>query len=351
MSPGLTDEAAMRLALAEARRGIGLTNPNPPVGAVVARGDAVLGVGFTAPAGGPHAEVRALRAAVEAGHDPRGATIYVTLEPCSTHGRTPPCVDALIAAGLARVVWGTRDPNPAHEGRAVEILQKAGLSVTTGVCETECAEILAPFAKCITTGLPWVTVKAGISLDGRITRPEGEGQWLTGSAARADAMRLRAGADAIFVGAETVRMDDPSLTVRGIALPEGKLPPLRVVFTRSGELPAGAKLFTDELRERTRVVRNQNLEDTLRHFVTTESVMSVLFEGGGQVHAEAFREGLVDEVIFYLAPLISGSGRPVVDPTVFSGGSVPLRLVESTVIGPDVKLRYLVDKPGKGACP
>lgn len=333
----------MALALVEARRGIGLTAPNPPVGAVILRDGNLLGKGWHRKAGGPHAEIEALRDAAAAGHEVRGATIYITLEPCSTHGRTPPCVEALIAAGLARVVWGARDPNPAHEGRAVHILENAGVAVTTGVRDAECREILRPFAKRITTGLPWVIAKAGMSLDGKITRPAGEGQWLTGPATREDAMRLRATCDAVLVGAETVRADNPELTVRSPVLHEGREQPWRVILTRSGNLPEEAKVFTDAHRERTLVFRDQPMEMVLRD-LAQRGVMSVLVEGGGQVLAEAFSSGWVDEVVFYVAPLISGSGKAVVDPCVFPGSSVKLEIVDNQLVGQDIRIHALVKK-------
>ena len=326
------DESWMRLALTEARRGIGLTSPNPCVGAVVVKGGAKLSSGWHRKAGGPHAEVEALR-----GVDARGATLYVTLEPCSTHGRTPPCVEAIFRAGIARVVWGADDPNPQHAGRALEIMTAAGVEVTAGVLEAECQEVIAPFRKLITTSLPWVIAKAGMSLDGRITRPSGEGQWITGEAARADAMKLRAQCDAIIVGAETIRQDDPALTLRGPDVPAGKEQPWRVILTRTGDLPLSARVFTDEHRDRTLVMQNKPLADVLND-LATRGVMSVLLEGGGVVLAHAFSERLVDEVIFYSAPLIAGSGQPVVDAASFTGGSEALRFVSTEMIGPDVKL-------------
>jgi diaminohydroxyphosphoribosylaminopyrimidine deaminase/5-amino-6-(5-phosphoribosylamino)uracil reductase len=337
------DESAMQLALAEARLGIGLTAPNPPVGAVILRDSELLGKGFHQKAGGPHAEIEALRDAAANGYEVSGATIYITLEPCSTHGRTPPCVDALLTAGLSRVVWGARDPNPAHQGRAEAILTKAGIAVTTGVCEAECREILLPFAKRITTGLPWVIAKAGMSLDGRITRPAGEGQWLTGPAARADAMQLRAGCEAVLVGAETIRQDDPSLTVRGHALRSSQIQPWRVILTQSGNLPPTARVFTDEHRDRTLVFRSQPFETILRD-LADRGVMSVLVEGGGQVHATAFSGGWVDEVVFYTAPLISGSGLPVVEASAFSSGSVALEFIDCQQVDKDIRIHALVKK-------
>ncbi len=333
----------MQLALAEARQGIGLTAPNPPVGAVIVRGNQLLGKGFHRKAGGPHAEIAALRDAAAAGHDVTGTTLYITLEPCSTYGRTPPCVEAILAAKLSRVVWGARDPNPAHQGRAEALLTNAGIAVTTGILEAECQEILRPFTKCVTSGLPWVIAKAGISLDGRITRPAGEGSWLTSPAARADAMGLRSTCEAVLVGAGTIRQDDPSLTVREPALRSGQLQPWRVILTRSGQLPPLARIFTDPHCERTLIFQDQPLETVLRD-LAARGVLSVLIEGGGHIHATAFSGGWVDEVVFYAAPLISGSGLPVVDCSSFSGASVELQYIEIKQVGPDLKIRALVKK-------
>jgi diaminohydroxyphosphoribosylaminopyrimidine deaminase/5-amino-6-(5-phosphoribosylamino)uracil reductase len=327
------DEVWMLVALGDARRGVGLTSPNPPVGAALVKDDHLVASGWHRKAGGPHAEVEALR-----GHDARGATLYVTLEPCSTHGRTPPCVDAIIAAGVAHVVWGADDPNPQHAGRARKLLTAAGIEVSSGVLRTECEEIIAPFAKLITTGLPYVIAKAGISLDGRITRPAGESQWLTGEAARADAMKLRAQCDAIIVGAETVRRDNPALTLRGPNIPEAKQQPWRVVLTRGGNLPPDAQIFTDAHKDRTLVLHDQSLPEILKS-LAARGVMQVLIEGGGTVLAQAFNAGLVDEAVFYIAPLISGSGRPVVDSAVWAGGSAALQFVSAEMIGEDLRLR------------
>ena len=299
------DEPIMALALREARRGLGMTSPNPAVGAVVVRDGKVIARGYHHRAGLPHAEIEALRA-LKKPDLARGATLYVTLEPCSTHGRTPPCVDAILRAGLSRVVIGAIDPNPAHAGRGVEVLRAAGVNVTTGILEGECRELNAAFNHWIVTKMPLVTAKVGMSLDGRLTRPPGKGQWITSAAARADAQKLRAQVDAILVGAETVRVDNPWLTVRGIP---GARQPWRVVLTRSGRLPKEAHIFTDEHRERTLVYRGQSLRSVLRD-LGRRQVTSVLIEGGGQVLGEAFDRRLVHRVQFYVAPLLCGG--PVV---------------------------------------
>ncbi len=227
------DQRFMALALAEARKGLGRTSPNPAVGAVIVRAGRVLARGHHRGAGLPHAEIEAIRAvAGRAGC--RGATLYVTLEPCSTHGRTPPCTDAIIAAGFARVVFGATDPNPRHAGRAEKILRAAGIVVTRGVLAKECAALNRAFNHWVTTRRPWVIAKCAMSLDGRLTRRRGESSWLTGPAARRHAQQLRARVDAILVGAATIRADNPRLTVRGPAARDGARQPWRVVLTRSG---------------------------------------------------------------------------------------------------------------------
>lgn len=294
------DEKYMRLALCEALRGFGCTSPNPVVGAVIVKSGRVIAKGWHKRAGLPHAEVEALRA-LKNPAAAKGATIYITLEPCCTHGRTPPCTDALIAAGFARVVFGATDPNPAHAGRAVPILKKAGIRVTRGILADECEALNVAFNKWVTTGLPFVIAKAGMSLDGRLTRPPGEGQWLTSARSRADAMRLRASVDAILIGAGTLRADNPRLTLRGVA---GRQP-LRVVVTRGGRLPKDSHLFTDAHSARTVVFRRKSLRTVLRD-LARRGCTSVLIEGGGELLGSAFDARLVDRVQFYIAPLLCG---------------------------------------------
>ena len=307
----------MRLALREARRGVGRTSPNPAVGAVIVKGGRILAKGWHRKAGMPHAEVEAIRA-LKKGGDAKGATIYVTLEPCCSHGRTPPCTGAIVEAGFGRVVFGATDPNPAHAGRAVRILEKAGVAVTHGVLGDECAALNEAFNHWVTTGLPLVIAKAGLSLDGRLTRPPGESQWLTSAASRADAMRLRAGVDAIIVGAETVRVDNPRLTLRGV---RGRQP-LRVVLTRTGRLPKGAYIFTDEHKERTLVARGKGLRSVLRD-LGKRGCTSVLIEGGGEVLGQAFDAGLVQRVVFYLAPLLCAGPHVIKGSGAGESGAAP----------------------------
>ncbi len=301
------DEKFMRAALREAARGVGHTSPNPAVGAVIVRGGRIVARGFHRRAGAPHAEIEAL-GELKNPAMARGATLCVTLEPCSTHGRTPPCVDAIIRAGFARVVIGTLDPNPAHAGRGVGLLRAAGLAVTAGVLESACRELNVGFNQWIVTGRPLVIAKAGLSLDGRLTRPPGEGQWLTSAAARADAMRLRAQVDAILIGAQTLRADNPHLTVRGVP---GALQPWRIIVTRSGDLPGKSHVFTDAHCDRTLVFRGKSLRAVL-HELGRREVTSVLIEGGGRVLGDAFDRRLVDRVHFYLAPLLCGGPVPAI---------------------------------------
>ena len=293
----------MRLAIREARKGIGKTAPNPAVGAVLVRNRKVISKGWHRAAGRPHAEIDALGKVSDAA----GCTLYVTLDPCSSHGRTPPCTAAIIQAGISRVVFGATDPNPAHAGRATKILKKAGVEVSKGVLADECGELNAAWNKWISTGLPFVTAKAGMSLDGRIASFPGR-RWITSEAARADAMKLRAGCDAILVGAETVRIDDPHLTIRGVSKCRQ---PWRVVWSRSGEIPPESKILTDEFRERTLVFKGKSLLSVLRD-LGGRGVQHVLIEGGGRTHGEAFDRGLVNRVVFYVAPVLLGGNTPAV---------------------------------------
>lgn len=329
------DPRWMLQALDQARRGIGLTSPNPAVGSVIVAQGKLIGAGYHHKAGQPHAEVEAIRDA-QARHPEllHGATIYVTLEPCCTHGRTGPCTEAIKAAGIARVVWGAEDPNPKHLGRALEVLESAGIAVTIGVLAAECREVIRPFAKWVTTGLPYVIAKAGQSLDGRITRPPGESQWITSEAARVHGRSLRARVDAILVGAETVRQDNPKLTLRDGSAPAGKEQPWRVVLTRSGDLPEQALLFTDEFKDRTLVLRDLTFDEVLRD-LGQRGVAAVLVEGGGNVLAQAFRSQAVDEVFWYIAPLLCGNGVPTLNDSSWAS-SVALDQVEILPIGDNV---------------
>lgn len=342
----MNDEHWMRLALDEAGKGIGKTAPNPPVGAVVVKDGVLLGKGWHRAAGRPHAEREALADAIGK-HGPagvKGATVFITLEPCSTHGRTPPCTQGLIDAGVARVVYACVDRNPDHAGRADEILQSAGIEVTSGVCRAEAESMLRPFFKVRETGLPWVIWKSAMSLDGRLTRPPGEGQWLTGEDARADVQKLRATVDAILTTGETVRRDRPALTIRDAALLDGRTQPWRVVFTdHPDSLPQDAPLFTDAWRDRTLLRPRQDPAATLRRLASEQGVLTCMTEAGGVFSAALFEAGLVDEVVLYYAPLLCGGPVPAL---AGNGLQEALRLEETSFVrlGNDIRLRGLVTR-------
>ena len=247
--------------------------------------------GATQPPGGSHAEAAALAEAAAAGIDTWGATAYVTLEPCSHHGRTPPCADALIHAGVARVVVAMPDPDPLVRGRGIERLRAAGVEVTTGVAADVVADLLAPYVRHRETGRPYVVLKLAASLDGRTAAPDGTSQWITGEAARADAHRLRAESDAVLVGAGTVRTDDPALTVRHV----GGSDPLRVVL---GKAPPGARVHPA-------LELTGDLGDVLDE-LGRRDVVQLLVEGGATVAGAFHRAGLVDHYVVYLAPVLFG---------------------------------------------
>lgn len=338
------DARWMRRAIEEARKGIGRTSPNPPVGAVVVKEGTELGAGWHRGAGLPHAEREAM-AAVRAAHGAdalRGSSIYVTLEPCSTHGRTPPCTDGLIEAGVARVIHAAEDPNPAHAGRAGGLLEAAGIEVTRGVLAEEAFRLIRPFAKVQRTGLPWVILKTAMSLDGRITRPPGEGMWLTGEEARAEVQRLRAEVDAIVTSGETVRKDRPRLDLRDPALAEGRSQPWRLILTADpASLPRDAPLFTDAHRERTLIDDRAHPREALRKLVSEHGVSAVLVECGGRLAASLLEAGLIDEWVAFLAPLAGGGMLPAVGGKGFPDG---LRLADCEFrrFGSDVMLRATV---------
>jgi diaminohydroxyphosphoribosylaminopyrimidine deaminase/5-amino-6-(5-phosphoribosylamino)uracil reductase len=327
----------MRLALRLARRGYGMTSPNPMVGAVLVRRGEIIGRGWHHRSGEPHAEIEALRDAGRQGHSPKGAILFVTLEPCCTHGRTPPCTDAVIAAGIKRVVAGATDPNPKHCGKGFKVLKRAGVSVTHGVLAEDCDRLNEAFNHWIVRHIPLVTVKAGMTLDGKIATASGESRWITGEQARAYGMRLRQGADAILVGINTALADDPSLTVRnlrGIRIPrsEARRHALRrIVLDARARMPPSAKVVSDEFRALTTVVVSQSapkkrqralaqrvkvlvapsLEGKidLRWLLRTlgaENVTNLLVEGGGEVNASFLLQGLAQRVAFFYASKILG---------------------------------------------
>ncbi len=311
----------MRLALEEAARALGGTAPNPAVGAVIVKGGKVIAKGYHHAAGLPHAEIDAIRKLTPA--QVRDASIYITLEPCSSHGKTPPCTEAIIAAGITRVIYGATDPDKRHRGRATMILRKAGIEVVEGVLPEECAALNSHWNHRNATGMPWVIAKAGMSLDGRIDSPPHR-RWITSSASRKEAMRLRTTVEAILVGGGTVRTDDPSLTIRGIKLGKGHPQPWRVIWSKSGKIPKSCKLLTDHHRNRTIILKGMTLRAALKE-LARRGISSILIEGGGRTHGEAFRKNLVDEVCFFIAPVIQGGKVPAV-----SGHIAPAHLQDVT---------------------
>jgi len=315
------DVAFMRRALTLAKKGWGQTAPNPMVGAVVVKNDVVVGEGYHARYGAAHAEVDALRAA---GERARGATVYVSLEPCSHFGKTPPCVDALIAADVSRVVAATRDPSATAAGGA-ERLRAAGIDVTFDVEAQAARELNAPFFHAVASDRPWTTVKLAVSIDGAIADAGRGPAWLTGKKARREVHRLRAGSDAIGVGLGTVRADNPELTVRDA--PPPRVPPARVVFTHRGQLPlasAVARTATEvptivvaesvDLAHARRmlalgveVVAATSLEEGMRA-LRQRGIRSILVEGGAGITGALLGANLVDRLITFQAPVLLGAG-------------------------------------------
>jgi diaminohydroxyphosphoribosylaminopyrimidine deaminase/5-amino-6-(5-phosphoribosylamino)uracil reductase len=391
----MSDDQFMRLALRLARRGYGTTSPNPMVGAVLVKGGKVIGRGWHRRAGLPHAEIEALRDVQKRGYHPRGATLYVTLEPCCTHGRTPPCTDAIIAAGIKRVVIGATDPNPRHAGKGFNILQQAGIAVDwwgerpreplkatpSGSrrrsphqqLADECMRLNEAFNHWIVHGTPFVTVKAAMTLDGKIATASGESKWITGEKARTHGMKLRRGSDAILVGVNTILADDPSLTVR---TGENIQPPRlrRIVLDSRARTPLKARVVSDEFAALTTIVvgpqapksrvaslakrvkvlvaplkksaiRNPQSEIALRWLLQklgAENVTSLLVEGGGEVNASFLLGGFVRRVAFFYAPKILG-GRDARRAVAGEGAQrlaevIPLREVKWRKLGEDLQL-------------
>lgn len=368
----------MRLALQLAQRSYGATSPNPMVGAVLVKGGEIIGRGWHRKAGRPHAEIEALLDVQKRGHSPRGATLYVTLEPCCTHGRTPPCTDAIIAAGIKRVVAGATDPNLKHAGKGFGILRRAGIEVTTGVLADECSRLNEAFNHWIVHRTPFVIVKAAMTLDGKIATANGESKWITGEKARAFGMKLRQGSDAILVGVNTILADDPSLTVRmGRNIQRSTFniqhPRLRrIVLDSMARTPLSAKVVSDEFASLTTIVvskrapkkrvaalakkagvlvvpetKSSSLD--LRWLLKKlggENVTSLLVEGGGEVNASFLLGGLAQRVTFFYAAKVLG-GRDARRSVAGEGAGrlsevVQLRELEWSKMGKDLLLTAFV---------
>lgn len=352
-----TDIAYMRRALALAKKGIGKTYPNPAVGCVIVKNGAIIGEGWHKRAGGPHAEIHALEMA---GNDAEGADAYVTLEPCSHTGKTPPCSDALIRAGVKRVVAGMGDPNPQVNGGGVRALQQAGIETLCGVLEEECRAINRPFLKFMTTGLPYVTYKCAMTLDGKIACFTGESRWISCEASRRIVHRMRAERNAIMVGVDTIIADNPQLTVRHI---KGRNPLRIIVDSRlrtpesvavlSGQMAQGTVIATIETNPK---VHARYLKSGARLLVCTAEngsvdlhdlwrklgelgIHSLLLEGGSRLAGEALKQGLIDECVFFYAPKVVGSDG--FSPFAFTGAidmshSIPFRDLNIRRVGTDI---------------
>jgi diaminohydroxyphosphoribosylaminopyrimidine deaminase/5-amino-6-(5-phosphoribosylamino)uracil reductase len=323
------DQQMMRRALTLARRALGYTCPNPAVGAVIVRDSAIVGEGCHRACGLPHAEAEAL---ARAGKKARGATIYITLEPCDHLGRTPSCTEAILAAGIKRVVVGTTDPNPKVRGKGLKRLRQAGLEVVTGVLETDCRDMNRDYNHYISTGLPWVTLKWAMTLDGRIATHSGDSRWISGEAAQRYAHRLRARHAAVLVGLGTVLADDPQLTVRHACGHQ----PTRIVLDERGELPLNSRLMqtageaplwvvtTDKSPEEWRrtlvdkgaevieMLADQNGHVDIKALLSElgrREIMSVLVEGGSKVLGSFFAVGLWNKVCAIIAPKMAGGEK------------------------------------------
>jgi diaminohydroxyphosphoribosylaminopyrimidine deaminase / 5-amino-6-(5-phosphoribosylamino)uracil reductase len=325
-------ENYMLEALELARKAWGRTSPNPLVGAVVVKDNNIVGRGYHHCAGEAHAEVNALR---DAGENARGADIYVTLEPCSTFGRTPPCTQAIIDAGIKRVFVGSVDPNPAHAGKGLEILEQAGIETACGIEKDACDKINEAFFTWITSGKPFVTLKMAMTLDGKIATADGQSKWITGPAAREHVQSLRKWCDAIMVGGETVRKDNPGLIVRDTNTPWKQ--PIKLIATRSMNDKDLLEYFPDNSARAISPSSPAEWQDLLTG-LGKENITALLIEGGGELAAEALNAEIVNKIEFHIAlKILGGKGsRPVV------GGKNPLSLDEAKLLH-DYKLEIVGD--------
>jgi len=328
----------MALACRLAQRARGKTRPNPMVGAVLVRQGEVIGVGYHRQYGGPHAEVAAVRNAEQ---DPAGATLYVNLEPCCHHGNTPPCVDLILEKRIARVVIGTVDPNPRVNGKSIRTLRERGVSVTCGVLEAQCRALNEVFFRYMETGKPFVTLKAALSLDGKIACGTGVSQWISCEASRRKVHRLRSRVDAVVVGVGTVLQDNPRLNVRGV---RGAVQPLRVVMDSRLRTPMGANVLAGEGNtliattgrappRKVAILGERGVEvevfpadgqgrvplGPVLNLLGKRGVQHLLVEGGSKLFTTAIQEGAVDRFLLFVAPLLLGGTRA---PGLFGGRGV-----------------------------
>ena len=361
------DEQMMARAISLARNGLGRTSPNPLVGAVIVRDGRIVAEGWHRKAGTPHAEIHALNMAGELA---RGATVYVSLEPCAHYGRTGPCAKALVEAGVSRVVVAMTDPNPKVAGKGIAILQEAGIQVTTGVLEQEARQLNEVFLKWMTTGLPFVALKTAMTLDGKIATAAGQSQWITNEASRYETHRLRDVYDGILVGINTALADNPALTTRLKEYPGRN--PVRIVVDSRARLPLTAKLVTDGAArtivavteqapaERVEALRSAGVEiivagssnhvdmQSLMEQLGAMKISSVLVEGGGSVNFSLLQAGLVDRVYAFIAPKLVG-GRDALTPVEGEGfqeldRAVELENIHLRQLGSDVLLTGIVKR-------
>ncbi len=366
----LDDTDGMALALAWAAKGMYITAPNPRVGCVIVKGGVVIGAGHTQPAGQAHAEIQAMRDARARGHDVRGATAYVTLEPCSHYGRTPPCSNALVEAGLGRVVAAMLDPNPLVSGRGLAQLEAAGIAVAAGVLADAAHELNIGFFSRMRRGLPWVRLKVAASLDGATALENGESQWITGPDARADGHQWRARAQAILTGIGTVKADDPQLNVRGIDTP---MQPRRVIVDSRLEIAPEARILQGEPcwivaavelqgkpAEKAATLQAAGHEvillpnaggkvdlPALMRELGRREINEVHVEAGSKLNASMVREGCVDELLVYLAPSLIGPGQGMFDlpPLAQLGDKHRLRFHDLARVGDDLRILARFTKP------
>ena len=363
------DHQWMSEALAEAQKALYLANPNPRVGCVIVKDGQVIGRGFTQAVGGPHAEVQALADAKSNGKDAAGSIIYVTLEPCSHTGRTPPCVDALISAKPAKVIAAMTDPNPLVVGQGLERLKAAGIAVECGLKEFEARTLNRGFISRMTRGLPWVRLKIAASLDGKTALPSGQSQWITGPLARADGHHWRAQACAIVTGVGTIREDDPSLNVREVETPRQ---PWRIIVDSKLETPPHAKILNPD--QSGVMIICANLDDSssqakakafeargievismanesgkvdlpklFAYLAQNRDMNEIHVESGFKLNGSMLREGCVDELLLYYAPFFMGEGIGMANlPAVSSLNSrQDWQIIDQSIIGSDIRLRLV----------
>ncbi|WP_441365558.1 bifunctional diaminohydroxyphosphoribosylaminopyrimidine deaminase/5-amino-6-(5-phosphoribosylamino)uracil reductase RibD [Acinetobacter lwoffii] len=350
------DQIWMQRAIELARRGQYSTKPNPNVGCVIVKDGVIVGEGFHPQAGQPHAEVFALR---QAGEQARGATAYVTLEPCAHYGRTPPCAKGLVEAGVAKVVVACPDPNLLVAGKGVQILKDAGIEVDVGICEDEAHQLNLGFLKAMATGMPYVRLKIASSLDGRTAMASGESKWITGVAARQDVQHWRAISAAVITGIDTVLADDCELNVRqldGIEDIKTVVQPKRIILDRQGRLPLNAKIlaqadtvmvmgpFRQELADLGVLhLPVQPLAELLKQLVQQHQIYDVLVEAGATLSTAFLQQKLVDELISYVAPTLLGRSARTMFNAEFSHMAEQLRfkLCDVTRLGDDVRFRLI----------